>query len=173
MTSPEQDTRDPVAYLAEISARLDATTPAKWIVSAKHGRDIADEGWSELRVISLPDREPVALTYLSGILEPDKAEENAELIAHCREDLARLLAGYYVLLKAHQPGRFVIAGSVCKRHESHPHFSITAAEAADVQACAACKATVYRQCTGCTAPVDQCAIRSAIAAALAGEETPS
>ncbi len=98
-------------------------------------------------------------------------ERRSAQIKSCYEDVPRLLAALDAVLKPHQPGRFVVFGSVCKRHENHPHFSITAAEAAHVQDCQDCTATVYRSCAGCGSqvPVEQCPVRNAIATAMSGE----
>lgn len=106
---------------------------------------------------------------------PDEREALGRFIVGAGKDIARLLAIPDALLEAHQPGRFVIVGDTCRYHENHRHFSIIAAEAADVQACANCKATVYRSCTGCggQTPLGRCQVRNIIAAALSGEETPS
>lgn len=82
-----------------------------------------------------------------------------------------LLAAIEAVLKPHQPGPVTIFGSLCKRHENHRHFSITATEAEDVQSCPECEAAVYTSCAGChPAPLDYCQVRSAISAALLGPQ---
>jgi hypothetical protein len=84
-----------------------------------------------------------------------------------------LLGAVEAVLKDHRPGRVVIFGSLCKRHESHRHFSIDAREAADVRACQDCGATVYNSCTGCTgASWAECPVRLAITRELTGKEAP-
>lgn len=93
------------------------------------------------------------------------------------DDVLRLLAIPEALLKAHQPGTNVIFGGLCKRHENHRFFSITATEAQDVRDCGDCEAAVDRACTGCVPQVDvrRCPVRALIAAALAPateDETP-
>lgn len=86
-------------------------------------------------------------------------------------DVPRLLAALDAVLKPHQPGRIVVFGSVCKRHENYCYFSITSTEAADVQACPDCTATVYVSCAGCGLQVslDRCPVRNGIARELLGE----
>ena len=87
------------------------------------------------------------------------------------EDVPRLLAAVEAVLELHRPGKIVIFGAVCDRHEAHRHFSITALEAADVVACPDCAASVYDSCAGCGPQVrlDQCVTRVAISAALLGK----
>lgn len=89
------------------------------------------------------------------------------------EDVPRLLAALDAVLAQHQPGRIVILGALCPRHEAHRHFSITGTEAADIVACQDCPATVYGSCAGCGPQVrlDLCPVRAAIAAALLGGES--
>lgn len=86
-------------------------------------------------------------------------------------DAVRLLAAVEAVLAQHQPGRIVVLGAVCSRHEAHRHFSITSTEAADVMACPDCSAAVYVSCTGCGTQMrlDSCPARTAISAALLRE----
>lgn len=87
-------------------------------------------------------------------------------------DVRLLLKAVEAVLAPHQPGRRVVFGSTCERHEAHRHFSITATEADDVRACPDCTATVYTSCAGCGVgmSVDECPVREAITSALAGKE---
>jgi hypothetical protein len=100
--------------------------------------------------------------YVGGLLVLAKAEQ----------DVPRLLAAVEAVLAPHQPGRIVVFGSLCSRHEAHRYFSITAVEAASVRDCPECTATVYPSCTGCGPQVsaERCPIRHAITRALTGEE---
>ena len=102
-------------------------------------------------------------------------ELDAWFITTARTAMPRLVAALEAVLKLHQPGRVMILGALCKRHESHRHFSITSTEADSVRACQDCTATVYRSCTGCgpQVSVDACPNRAAITAALIAKETPS
>lgn len=86
-------------------------------------------------------------------------------------DLPLVLAVVDALLKPHQPGRNVVFGDVCKRHEAHRHFSITDIEAAGVRDCPDCTATVYVSCAGCGPQVslDQCPVRKTITRGLTRE----
>ena len=83
----------------------------------------------------------------------------------------RLFAAVQKALAQHRPGRLVILGALCSRHENHRHFSITSTEAADVTACPDCPATVYDSCAGCGPHVslDSCPVRTALTRELLGE----
>ena len=83
----------------------------------------------------------------------------------------RLLAAVEAVLAQHQPGRVLITGALCPRHENHRHFSITGTEAASVRDCPDCAASVWTSCAGCPPqmPLDSCPVRSAISAALMDE----
>jgi hypothetical protein len=83
-------------------------------------------------------------------------------------DVPRLLTAVEAVLAQHQPGRIVILGALCPRHENHRHFSITSLEAADVVACEECAATVYDSCAGCGPQIslDLCPTRAVIATAV-------
>jgi hypothetical protein len=85
-------------------------------------------------------------------------------------DVPRLLAAVEAVLAQHQPGRVLITGALCPRHENHRHFSITGTEAASVRDCPDCAAAVWTSCAGCgpQMPLDSCPARTAISAALLG-----
>lgn len=59
--------------------RAGAATPGPWTIREQHGRDIADEGWSDVRVVSPVG--DVAVTYLSNVSESNAANENTEHLA--------------------------------------------------------------------------------------------
>ena len=82
-----------------------------------------------------------------------------------------LLAAVEAVLAHHQPGRVLITGALCPRHENHRRFSITGTEAASVRDCPDCAAAVWTSCAGCgpQMPLDSCPARTAISAALLGE----
>ena len=84
-----------------------------------------------------------------------------------------LLGALEAVLARHQPGRVMILGKLCRKHEDYRHFSISATEADEVGQCPACMATVYVSCTGCGVPrpLDDCPDRRAISAALTGTES--
>ena len=123
---------------------------------------------------------PVPDTSASPALEEirkrsDWASDRYAEVSAVREsaaDVLVLLRFVDAVLNLHQPGRIVISGSLCKRHENHRFFSITATEADDVRACPDCKATVYNACTGCGphVSVDACPVRAAITRELSGKE---
>jgi hypothetical protein len=83
-------------------------------------------------------------------------------------DVPRLLAVVEAALAPHEPGRRIVFGSLCDRHETHRFFSITATEAADVTGCPDCTATVYASCRACGDHVrlDSCPVREAVASEL-------
>ena len=64
-------TASPAVLLREAASRMralaEAATPGPWAVGEQHGRDIADEGWSEVVVFSeaLPDKRS---GYPGGVL---------------------------------------------------------------------------------------------------------
>jgi hypothetical protein len=59
---------DPTSTLAGWRKITEAATPGPWNAETKHGRDIADEAWSEVR-IKAPDGSDIASTYISHLLE--------------------------------------------------------------------------------------------------------
>lgn len=87
-------------------------------------------------------------------------------------EVPRLLAAVEAVLAQHQPGRVLITGALCPQHENHRYFSITGTEAASVRDCPDCAAAVWTSCAGCgpQMPLDSCPARTAISAALLGEE---
>ena len=126
-----------------------------------------------------PTTSPASATLAGIAAEMDWLTRCAPAVAVSPEafDLGELMPRYAraaleAVLAPHQPGRRVVFGSTCKRHEAHRHFSITSAEADDVRACPDCSATVYTSCTGCVTgvSVDACPVRLAITAALTGKE---
>lgn len=157
------------AELERLSAIEQAADPGPWTVSARHGIDISDEGWSEVSIVT-GGGATVAMTFLSHVLEPDRDDENGAFIVAARTAMPRLVAALSDLLRPHQPGRRVVHGATCDRHEAHRHFSITEPEAAGVRSCPDCKATVYTSCTGCGpgVSVDACPVRVTVARRLNG-----
>jgi hypothetical protein len=99
-------------------------------------------------------------------------EADAAFIVAARSDVPRLVAAVVAILAQHQPGRIVLLGALCSRHEAHRLFSITAEEAADVRDCPDCAAAVFASCTGCGAGMrlDSCPARMAITRELTGED---
>lgn len=99
-----------------------------------------------------------------------RRDADAEFAAAARTAMPRLLGAVSDLLKPHQPGRRVVSGATCDRHEAHRHFSITEVEAAGVRSCPDCKATVYTSCAGCGPGVsfDACPVRVTVARRLNG-----
>ena len=80
-----------------------------------------------------------------------------------------LLAAVEAVLAHHQPGRYLLIGLLCGKHEDHRYFSITGNEAQGIRDCPDCTPTVSVSCTGCGVALDQCPDRKAISAALLGE----
>jgi hypothetical protein len=86
------------AILAGWRKITEAATPAPWNAEAKHGRDIADEAWSEVR-IKAPDGSDVASTYISHLLENCRSEEDEAFIVTARTAMPVLLAAVERALK--------------------------------------------------------------------------
>jgi hypothetical protein len=125
-----------------------------------------------------PSGDPVAITYLTSVIEPSSPsldDVDAAFIISARQAVPRLLAAAQAALEPHRPGRIVIIGDLCNRHEAHRRFSITSTEAAHIVACADCPATAYLSCDGCGIgmPLDRCPARAAITRALLGSEEGS
>lgn len=83
-------------------------------------------------------------------------------------DVPRMERALRAVLAPHEPGPVTILGALCARHKAHRHFSITAAEAADVEACEGCRATVWVSCDGCGphVPLASCSVRRRASAEL-------
>jgi hypothetical protein len=127
--------------------------------------------------MSGPDPAVPAAAILAGIRERYEYlgplyRNTAFMLDAVVQDVPLLLGAVEAVLKLHQPGRIMIFGYTCERHEAHRFFSITATEADDVRACPDCKATVYNSCTGCgpQVSVDACPVREAITSALTGAQ---
>jgi hypothetical protein len=119
----------------------------------------------------MPDTPDPAIC-IAEIREDVRSGWTAEARDRIREvHVPALLAAVEGVLAQHQPGRAVILGALCTRHEAHRHFSITSAEAADVMACPDCAAAVYVSCTGCgpQVPLDSCPARVIISRELSGK----
>ena len=86
-------------------------------------------------------------------------------------DVPALLGALEAVLALHQPGRVLILGRLCRKHEAHRHFSITSTEVEGVRDCPDCEATILTSCTGCGGGLsfDHCPARKAISAALIGD----
>lgn len=89
-TTEERTTIDPTAVLDKIRQREQAIKDDEWTVVEAHGRDIADEGWSEVRITD-QDGNPVAITYMTNVLEPGDDAEYTDFIAHSLTDMSGLL----------------------------------------------------------------------------------
>jgi hypothetical protein len=114
---PDTTTPDPVAaYLAEVRERSAAAEPGPWHVEERHGRDYADEGWSQLTVHggAHPSHEPgdfgvtkgtddvlVAECYFDVSNQSEAATENAAFIAEAHTDVPHLLAALEAVLARH------------------------------------------------------------------------
>lgn len=90
------------AKLAVIGEVLEAAAAGPYKVDERHGRDIADEGWSEVRVTG-PDGKPLAATFITNVLEPDGADDVTGFLVAAREHMPRLLAAVEAVLKLATP----------------------------------------------------------------------
>ena len=70
--TPAEELRTAAKLMRE---RVQGATAGPWTVREEHGRDIADEGWSDVRVVR--PGAGVAITYLSNVLEGSPHEDNA------------------------------------------------------------------------------------------------
>lgn len=106
MTTPEPDKSqegDAVAvYLAGIAALEQQATHGPWRAEATHGRDIADEYWSDSR-ISGAGGKPVAITYLTSVMETDRTDEDEAFIVAARSAVPRLLGALDIAMQQHRP----------------------------------------------------------------------
>lgn len=76
---------------ATLRDHANGTSPGPWRTFAHHGRDMTDEGWSEIGVQN--DGHTVAITYPTGF-ENDYPERDAAFIAAMDPSVARLLADW-------------------------------------------------------------------------------
>ena len=90
---------DLTAELARLSKIEQDATAGPWGTLERHGRDIADEGWSEVHVVGGPDSEPLAATFISHTLETDNTEADTAFIVESRTAMPRLLAAVEAALK--------------------------------------------------------------------------
>lgn len=79
-------TRQPLD-VAAVRARAEAATPGPWRVVEEHGRDIADEGWSQVTIQS----EVGLRDEVAEVIDDERTDENAEFIAAARADVPALL----------------------------------------------------------------------------------
>ena len=121
------------------------------------------------------DADPVAarIGYLRACMDAAIQQPEAFDLPVLLGDWGQALEALAAVLALHQPGRVMILGKLCRKHEDYRHFSISATEADEVGQCPACMATVYVSCTGCGVPrpLDDCPDRRAISAALTGTES--
>jgi hypothetical protein len=89
-------------------------------------------------------------------------------------DAERMADALDKVLERHGPGRYVVLGGTCLVHENYRYFSITAIEAAAVDACQDCEGATYLSCAACGdhVPLDRCPDRVAITAALTSKDAP-
>lgn len=73
-------------------------TPGPWHIDEKHGRDIADEGWSEVRIKDA-EGDDVAATFISHLLEPGNSVQDEVFIVAARTAMPRFLAAVEAALK--------------------------------------------------------------------------
>jgi hypothetical protein len=86
-TTPAETLRSAAKLMRK---RAEAATRGPWTTSEKHGRDIADEGFSDVRVTSAAG--DVAIAYYSNLIEPDA--DDAEHIASWHPLVALAVAGW-------------------------------------------------------------------------------
>ena len=87
--TPAEELRTAAKLMRE---RVQGATAGPWTVREEHGRDIADEGWSDVRVVR--PGAGVAITYLSNVLEGSPHEDNAAYIASMHPGVALAVADW-------------------------------------------------------------------------------
>jgi hypothetical protein len=88
MSAPDDRVASALAGWREIT---EAATPGPWNVETRHGTDITDEAWSEVR-IKAPDGSDIASTYISHLLENYRTDEDEAFIVTVRTAFPLLLA---------------------------------------------------------------------------------
>ncbi len=147
-------------------------TPGPWGSEEKHGRDIADEGWSEVRIIGpLDSPSPIAITYLTNILEADYTEADAAFIITARTAMPRLLAAVEAALKLHaRQDKPVRSWDLGLRCEAHDWTKNTVRSFDAVRDCPDCSYRDRHPCVHCRCEDWPCPTVLAITAALTGAE---
>lgn len=88
-TTPAEELREAAKRLRE---RAQWATEGPWSVQEEHGRDIAGDGFSDVRVTGPAG--VVAVTYLTGVIETGPHEDNAAYIASMHPGVATAVAGW-------------------------------------------------------------------------------
>ena len=132
-----------------------AATPGPWTVSEKHGVDIADEAWSEVK-LTAADGSDVAALYISHLMENYNSDEDRAFITTARTAFPRLVAAVEAVLNLADEWK-TDAAATAERVASH-------AARGDGHAAAFA--------SGSAETLTDCArtLRAAIAAALTGDD---
>lgn len=108
--------------LAEIDARANAATEGQWSVELSWTNAGDNDGYPSYAVVSRPDRDAVA---------SDAIEEDAEFIAHAREDVPALVAALRAVLDLHAPVPVYGWADDCDgddEHHEQQHFETDAGD---------------------------------------------
>ncbi len=97
--TPAQELRAAAQLMRE---RAQWATPGPWATREEHGRDIADEGWSDVRVTAASG--DVAVTYLSAVIETGPHEDNAAYITGMHPDVGLAVADLLILVAERAEG---------------------------------------------------------------------
>lgn len=86
-TTPAETLRKAAKLMRE---RARNASEGPWEIREEHGRDIADEAWSDVRVVGAT--EEVAITYMSNVIEGNPREDNETHIASWHPGVALAVA---------------------------------------------------------------------------------
>lgn len=100
--NPYPVSADPAALLEQWRRAEQKATKGPWSVSRRHGTDIADEAWSEVK-ITAPDGSDIAATYISHLLENYTDGDDADFIVTARTAMPLLAAALEAVLKLTEP----------------------------------------------------------------------
>lgn len=92
--------------------------PGPWKPGYRTWTEISDEQCAEARIIG-PDDGQLAITFLSDVLEPDRAAEVEAFIVTARIAMPRLVAALEAVLKLHRPVKNRLNAIVC-RNDRYP-----------------------------------------------------
>ena len=105
-------------------------SPAPWTVSEKHGMDIADEAWSEVK-LTASDGSDVAALYISHLLENYNSDEDRAFITTARTAFPRLLAAVEAALKAADGWKYIHSSKCAQELREAIKTALTGQEASD------------------------------------------
>ena len=76
-------------------------TPGPWSIAEKHGQDITDEHWSDVRIKDAEGGD-VAATFISHLLEPGNSAQDEVFIVTARTAIPLLVAAVERVMDLHR-----------------------------------------------------------------------